>query len=116
MDGRGFCGAGLRHGFRRHHFQSGDPDQRTLERQAQAAHEGQAHSLTSKGARTHGHRQALERGKFRTRQCHRLLHHRGEPFGMTAVHGFENMGADIIAIHQRDRTGAKRGIDSQQGH
>ena len=35
---------------------------------------------------------------------------------MTAIHGFENMGKDVFVLKQRDRAGAKRGVDGEYSH
>ena len=52
--------------------------------------------------------------KARPALPHGLVHHRRQRFGMAARHLLEAMGQDCLAIQHRDRTGAQRGIDSQQ--
>jgi hypothetical protein len=75
------------------HFQGGDTGQRALQGQTKPAHEGQPDTLAGEGPRAGGDGQAVQCGEVKP--AHGFFHHRRQPFGMAAVHGFENVRQNL---------------------
>ena len=112
------CGGARLPGFghRRggHGFQRGHADQRNLQRQPQAAHEGQPHPLAGEGARPGGDGEAVKASEIGIGRVHRLIHHRRQRVRHGRVPWPRRRWARIrVAFQQRNRTGAERGIDGQ---